>query len=204
MRQAVDIALLPRVRDAVPLIALNEELIDRRDDEIRLAQIPGRGRGLPHLSLLMGVLEPEAVGAVGDALAAIAHASAVIHATARGLEAEGATAGVATIALALDASPELLALRKTVIETIAPLLHADARRDDLLEAEDGDAERALTYIRGYLERAEQGEFRPHITIGRGEKPTGPAPEALVFDRLGLYGLGPGCTCRREIFGIDLR
>ncbi len=204
MGRAVNIAILPSAQDCVGLVALNAKLLEAGDDEIRLALFPGPGKGLPHLSLSMGTLEQSDFIAAIDKVAAIAHDLKPIRLKSKGIETRGNAAGGSTTSLGFEPDAGLSEIHERIMATFADLLGRDPGRGDLIQPDDGDAERTLEFIRSFTANSAHANFDPHVTLGHGGPLDDAGPETVTFDRMGIYVLGPGCTCRKEILGVDLR
>lgn len=65
----------------------------------------------------------------------------------------------------------------------------------------------IDYVKNYIPTSlSENNFNPHITLGFGEGQNSFLPNvnhSFTFTKMGLYQLGPHCSCREEIAIFDL-
>jgi len=192
-RIAVDVALLPDEAMTDRAIEINRRLITSGRPEIVL----GRENHLPHISLAMGCLDETEVQTIRKRLEDIARTTPVKTLQVVGVIGSINSRGEITSLLEVERTPELQTLHQEVMEEMRPFFRYDVT--EAMIYDDAVAPSTLDWIRTYREKAGYEHFCPHITVGYGRVPAGPAfPIPFTVTRLALCHLGNHCTCRRVL------
>ncbi len=195
---AVDVVLLPDEAMTSQAIEINRRLITSSRPEIVLS----KKNCLPHISLAMGCIDEADVTALQRRLESLARKTSVRQLRIVGVVASVNSRGETTSLLDVDRTEELQALHEQVMQEMMPFFRYEV--SEAMIHDEAVSETTLDWIRTYPQKAAYEHFRPHITIGYGQAPTGLSfPISFRVTRLTLCHLGNHCTCRRVLAAADL-
>lgn len=187
----MDIVLLPDRRTQRIAVEASRQIVARGFDGIQL----GRGGGVPHVSLCMGVLRLADRPAFEERLSRVARESRPLRLRAAGVEVRERPEGGAISILEIEPSAALRSLHEAVMDSFGGLLGSDARPEMFL-GPPAIRERTIEWVRSYRKRSAFGRFRPHITFGLGELKDPLPPFEFEARRLAAFQLGNHCACLR--------
>ena len=191
---AVDVVLLPEGRVADKAIELNQRLVGRFGAEIVL----GRKVCLPHITLAMGCIEEEDVGAAAEALDELAQKVEMGVLEIMGVAVNVNSRGEKVSSLEVVKSEGLMRLHREVMERMARFFRGPARAEYI--AGGGEiAETTLEWINNYREKSSFERFWPHVTLGYGEFEEEAFAREFRAERLALCHLGNHCTCAKVLW-----
>lgn len=183
---ALDVAILPPPEVSERAVALSAQLPATESPPLRLD-----AEHLPHITLTQQFVRDEelekAFAAIGDVL----RQTTPLRLTASGAVKEGHT-----IWIAIERTPELIALHEALMAALrgverpegtpAAFFDDDARLADVL------------WVTSFRLKSSFGAFQPHITLGHGSE--APPVETFRFDATTIAAchLGRHCTCRRVL------
>ena len=200
MKISVDIVLLPPPEIMNLCFEFNKEIIARGGD----ITIFDRETCIPHISMLMGVVEEEDLPSIVADLQSLAHDTKPLSLSIEELLLTQIPNWYNNYSFTLS---KLESLRELHHEIFSKLLNKFSF-DPTLETIYPDPlpeEITLWRIRKFAERSDFTKFSPHITLGVG----GDAELSFVWKRefitsqIGIYHLGNYCTCAKELSRIDL-
>jgi len=195
---AVDVVLLPDEAMTSQAIEINRRLATNGHPEIVL----NRKDCLPHISLAMGSIDEADVTAIQKRLESLARKTSVRHLRIVGVVASVNSRGETTSLLDVDRTEELQALHERVMQEMMPFFRHEV--NEAMIHDDVVTGTTLDWIQTYSQKAGYEHFRPHITIGYGQAPTGLSfPISFRVTQLALCHLGNHCTCRRVLAAADL-
>lgn len=191
VRMATDVVLLPGKTLEDRMIEVSRQIAREYSSEIVL----NRTDCLPHLSLAMGCIEEQDVGAIHKTLERLAEEIPAGQLTATGIQTSTNSRGQTISLLEIEKTPELQAFHEQVMEAMKGFF-----RYDVAEAvfyDDVVADTTQDWVRNYKQQAAYEQFNPHITLGYGRaKPEFSFPVAFSAARLALCHLGNHGTCRK--------
>ena len=193
MKKNVDIVLIPH-QDIIDLVLKhNAAGVASGNATIEL----GKKDRIPHLSLLMGVLDEEHLDGVIDKLEGIAHLTSPVplHITKEKHSS-----------LVPDKTHEIMSLHERIVADIDPLLtHAGITDyyDEPAGYQFAAPERILSFVNNFITQYSHDKFWPHITIHAGLSEPVDFPIHTTATTLALYHLGDYDTCRSLLHSIDL-
>ncbi len=192
---AVDVVLLVNDGMNQRAIVANSRLTD---SEIVLDGV----KCLPHISLCMGVLDDEQVGAVETVLADIAGKVSLGVLRVTGIFSTTDAKGQTVCSYVVEKTAALQKLHEQVMIGVGTYLSQDAK-PEMFAGEEQVSEGSLKWVREYPDESSFEKFQPHITIGYGTVEDGPFPIEFGASKLALCHLGDHCTCRKVLARIDL-
>lgn len=180
---AIDIVLLPPPNISDEMVALSNHLNDTYGEKIRL-NLKDR---LPHISLLMGVVDRKNIENIEKVLKKLAAELLPIELTMTGLKSRGSSS-----AIELKETPELEALQKALAKETQDWITSNATAEMFY---DTPTEKNVEWVKNYLGHT----HIPHITVG-------PVFENESYDNLRTFSadtlaachLGRHCTCREVL------
>jgi 2'-5' RNA ligase len=198
-RIAIDAVLLPDETMMDKAIEANGRLVGKYGERIVL----NKQTRLPHISLAMGCIEQEDIGAARTVLSVIASKVSLDRLTVTGIRTSTNSLGEEVSAFEVEKIHELQLLHEQVMEGLAPYLTCDVTARMLYEpAEVGES--TLLWIENFREKSSFAHFFPHITIGYGRLNDFSCPKRFNVTDLAICHLGNHCTCRKVLTSIRLR
>lgn len=194
---AVDVVLLPPNEINNQAILINKSL-NPKEGEV----VFENGDMLPHISLLMGVLD---ASRQKDAETLIKNVSKKF--TALPLEISGID--VVTLnneqrasGFRIQATPVLKKLHQHLLLESEAFLGNDAEAEMFLGKP--IREGSIEYTRNFRKKSSFENFHPHLTLGIGEAKTSMRfPVCFIADTIALCHLGNYNTCRKILFSAKL-
>ena len=191
---AVDVVLLPEPRIAHDCIAMNERLVSAFASEIVLDY----DGCLPHVSLAMGCMTPEALPEIATRLQRLLDEIPIEPFQCAGINTQDHGQGRLVSSLDLISTPTLQALHERIMIDLEPLLHRDPT-ETLFHGDEAITSSTLGWVRDYRENSGFAAFSPHITLGYGRLEQAECPPQFWARSLAVCHLGNHCTCRRVLW-----
>jgi hypothetical protein len=194
-RIAVDIVLLPEADMADRAIAINQALVEKHGSDIVLDRV----HCLPHVSLAMGCIQPDALQAIASDLQSAKRKYPVKKLHVKHL-VQNHHGGTVVSSIELQAREDLQQLQVQVMRTLAPYFSYEVS-ESMFAGERPIASSTLNWVQNFPQQSSGDKFQPHITLGYGpcapvELPATFSPEALAVCHLGNH-----CTCRKVLCGF---
>lgn len=182
---AIDVAIL--VPDAVGRAAreVSRALSAGRPDALRLDRTH-----LPHITLAQQFVERSRLPELNEQLDRLLR-----HEPDLRLRIPAAEINHGTVAFLLDESPDLQRLHESIMDVVEPFESPEGG-SDAFEA-DGETIRPqdVDWVRNYREDAAYTHYRPHVTLGHGDRTPPVDPIEFRAGRVAVCRLGRFCTCR---------
>ena len=183
---ALDVAILPPAdvsRRAIELsVALpaSESLGLRLGDEM-----------LPHITLTQQFIEVADLAVALDRIASVLADATPLH-----LTVTGAGRGQSAVWMAIERTPPLFELHRTLMDVLGPFERQDGTAAAFVgaDARAGD----LVWVADFRRASSYASFRPHITLGHSETQPTVEPLSFVATTIAACHLGRFCTCRRVL------
>jgi hypothetical protein len=182
---ALDVAILPPPDVTARAIALSAAL-PQDDHGLRLD-----GEHRPHVTLTQQFVREDEFEAVCGHIDGVLQGLIPPRIVATGSGKEGHT-----IWIAIERTPELMALHERLMEALRGLERPEGTPSAFF---DHDARLAdVLWVSGFRLKSSFGAYQPHITLGHGDEP--PSIEPFAFDAAAVAAchLGRHCTCRRVL------
>ena len=183
---ALDVAILPPPDVSARAIAASDALAEGDESGRRLD-----AGHLPHITLSQQFVREEELETAYGHIDGVLRDLPPPRVTATGASKEGHT-----IWIAIERTPELIALHEGVMEALHGLERPEGTPSAFV---DHDARLAdVLWVSGFRLKSSFGAFQPHITLGHGHEP--PPIESFTFDATTVAAchLGRHCTCRRVL------
>ena len=199
MKKAIDIVLLPPEEIMDLAIGLNKPWVKGIDDEIAL----DKKTCLPHITLAMGLIEPDQIATVEKAMRGIAQQFSplslkIIAANTLNLEK------IRSISeLVIERSAELQRFHEAVMDQLAPRFTYDDVRKEMFYSPPVLPKVPGWWLNGSVKILVREKYPPHITLGLGKVKPLAQPIHFVASRLVLCQLGIHCTCRKILAEVNL-
>lgn len=194
---AVDVVLLPPkevMQSIIGLIDYNTESVIKLDTH----------SCLPHISLVMGVMQNNSVEAAQVLLDKLAdkHDAMDLSLVATATHTIPGNLKINDITVKKD--EPLLNLAKDVMSAFEPLLSHDNVTADMFTSPPKVAGISTSWVQNYYQNnIMPNGFRPHITLGEGKTKAISHPIVFKAERLALCHLGNYCTCRKILAEVRL-
>lgn len=188
---AMDVAILPPPDVSARMMALSAALPQDSHD-LRLDD-----EHLPHITLTQQFVREDELDAVCDHIDGVLRGLPAPRLVATGAGKEGHT-----IWIAIERTPELMALHERLMDALRGLERPEGTPSAFF---DHDARLAdVLWVSGFRLKSSFGAYEPHITLGHGDEP--PSIESFTFDATAVAAchLGRHCTCRRVLRDWTLR
>ena len=198
-RIAVDVVLLPNAEVTAKTLQVNGELVAHHGSEIVL----DARRCLPHISLAMGCVEPDAIEPVKSILAELPTRSAIGDLIITGVVTSLNRRRQSVSVFALAKTRALQDLHESIMDAMTPYFSYEVN-EDMIYSTEPVAPSTLDWIHHFREKAAFGAFFPHITIGYGMvEQTMSFPMHFSAAGLAICHLGNHCTCRNLLASVSL-
>ena len=197
-KKAIDIVLLPCQTMTDKAIEINSEMVEKFGEEIVL----NKATCLPHISLGMGCIEQDDIGAIGGVLELIAEESVIGVLKVVGAVSSTNSVGEVVSVLEVEKTKQLQSLHETVMNKLSSYLSYEVNKEMIYGSGDV-AETTLNWIRNFRENSSFENFSPHITLGYGRADEFEGPAEFVAPTLALCHLGNHCTCRKILAAVEL-
>lgn len=190
---AFNIAFIPETAVAHQASELSKHLVDSYQSPYQLGP-----DGLPHITLLQGVLpNQKAVAAVSEKLRVLKESESYPP-----LETKGFFRKDESSALWWDIE-RTQALRHWHEQALAiaspEMVYPDEIKASFFANTASVRDKDLLWVRLFRDVALHDNFSPHITLGYGDAPLNyPLPKVFQVGYLGLFQLGPFCSCYKEL------
>lgn len=191
---SIDIVLLPDGAMAEQAINVSRLLAQNFNDSILL----DKETCLPHISLVLGVIEETDLPLIYQILEDIAHEFNPIKLVADIYQFKRISTGDLHSSYNIEKNPELKRIFETVVSRLRSFLTFDADFETLVSSPPSE-EITLEWINRYREKLSYEKFQPHITLGFGRLDNVTAPIVFSAPALALCRLGNYCTCRQVLF-----
>jgi 2'-5' RNA ligase len=183
---AIDVAVLPPLPLARRAIELSAALPEEESQGLRLDDT-----NLPHVTLTQQFVPAGDVDAVAAGVDAALTGLAPLR-----LSVVGADRGNNAVWIAIERTPELLALHERLMDRLQLFERSDGTPAAFV---DGDARPSdVLWVSEYRRNSSFGSFLPHITLGHASRPPAIEPAAFEADTVALCQLGRFCACRRVL------
>lgn len=189
---AVDVVLLPSDEVMDLAIEVNKQFLKDIENEIAL----DKKTCLPHVTLLMGVIEENQVRDVEKKLQEIAKRFSPLELSIPSVKVTDKPDGSRMSSFVIDKTAELARLHETAVTQLIPPFTYDKVTMDMFYSPPPANERTLRWVEDFATKSVHENYQPHITLGMG------VPEAVTFpikftaSKLALCHLGNYCTCRK--------
>lgn len=189
MKIAIDIALLPPDDVMDRAIAVNQKIIAKYPSKLVLSKT----ERLPHITLLQAVIDEKNMEAATTILERIAREFEPLKLTAKLVYKAETSSNSFRV---FGNYPELQKLHEQIMQNFKSLISYDAEAGYF--DNDEVSERTIDYVKNFCEKSAYSNFRPHITLGKGEAQE---DEDLSFtaSRLAICHLGNFNTCKKVLF-----
>lgn len=185
MKKAIDIVILPP-DDIVDLMIAMDKRSESHDPIIL-----NKENRLPHLSLLMGVMD-DTNDRVLKEIEKIASHTKSFELTLDRYQASSKGNGL----YCTKASEDLLDLHKALIKDVDPLLTHDSSTEYFADEYVDNV--YVDYVNTFVQNASFDNFNPHITTRIQKEPVTELPISFTAQTLAVFQLGQRCTCVNEI------
>jgi hypothetical protein len=194
---AVDIVLLPPkevMQSIIGLIDYSPESVIKLDMH----------SCLPHISLVMGVMQNDSIEAAKVLLDKLADKYVAMDLSLVANETHTIPGNLKMNDVTVEKDEPLLSLATDVMSTFEPLLAHDNVTTDMFTSPPKVAEVSTSWVQNYYQNNKIPDgFRPHITLGEGEVKNIATPITFRANRLALCHLGNYCTCRKTLVETKL-
>ncbi len=190
MKKAINIVILPPDDVIDSVIA-----IDRRSNDDSDIVLNKENR-LPHISLLMGVMD-ESNLAIMEAIEELTGNTDAFGMTIDRYEESKMGNGL----LCTAPSQDLSDLHKSLLTKIDPLLTHDSIQQNFADSSVDQA--YVEYVNAFPEKQNTENFNPHITTRPQKEPIPELPITFIADTIAVFQLGQRCTCVHEIVRFTL-
>jgi len=194
----IDVVLLLPEEIMDLAIEKNKEILKNDQDKIIL----NKKSCLPHISLLMGVIDEEHLPAINEILEKIAEEFKPLELTITNINIFELPDGDKSSDLKLDLTEEIEKLQKEIYDKLKDYIRYDANSQMFFNPDEmglGDDD----WVNSFVNNQVGEKFTPHITTGIGEP--SPIEEKIKFtaSKLALCHLGSYCTCRKVLLSYEL-
>ena len=182
---ALDVAILPPPEVSRRAIALSATL-PQEEPPLRLD-----ATHLPHVTLTQQFVRENELELAFSHVDGVLRTRPPVRMTTIGAGREGHT-----IWIAIERTPELIALHEQLMEALRGLERPEGTPAAFF---DDDARLAdVLWVSGFRLKSSFGAFQPHITLGHGDEP--PSIEPFTFEATAVAAchLGRHCTCRQVL------
>lgn len=190
---AIDIVLRLPQKLEDEIIAVNNTYFETGKTKIKLGKIDY----IPHISLLMGVIDEKHIGDVAKRMQEISGQFDAIKLHITNFENN-------SIQIARDT--KIQEIHETILEHIGPFLVETEVRDDFFVPNTSGnkiEEGFKNYVASFIDDASLENFDPHITTHVEVPEKNQLPKQFTSTTLGLYQLGDYGTIRKELFLTQL-
>lgn len=194
---AINIAFIPEQAIYDKCIEISQWLAENKNSPYLL----GRD-GLPHITLMQGCVADEASWqALLEAMSHWLAGRKKPLLKGKGLEQRDSGG----LWWALERNKELDLWHQELVQMSSLFLHQHAKADMFLNKEALRGEKELSWVKGYRDFATIDNFQPHFTLGYGEVPKHfTLGESFCPQKIGIFQMGPYCSCYEELVGWGLK
>ena len=190
---AINIAFIPEKEVEEQCLLISKKLADEQDSPYQLGK-----DGQPHLTLLQGVVaSPQQLAEVKKKLEALVAEKPFPTLLTEGFWRSG---NRQSLWWKIKIEEVLVQWHDAVIAAIEPLLWKGAPAHAAMFANSTQVRKSdCEWVDDYLAKASGKHFMPHFTLGYGDSPEGEQiPESCEVGYLGLFQLGPYCSCYSKL------
>lgn len=207
--------------DASAVTAINVLVVPDKPMQMRAQQLNDRLRQeqprsfaldtthVPHLSLVQEFVRTQDLPKVyGDVERVLSQHPLVGHELmAKSLEPTPWN-GTQMWSIAVEKSPDLVAAQEQLTQALRPYAVDSGGKDAFITTGDaaGVNDETIKYVRTYREKQMGAGFKPHVTIGLGDEPSGSklksqlsASEKFKVTGVAVYQVGNDGTARKELW-----
>lgn len=200
-KKTIDIVLLPDLemtQHAIDVsraqsVAINDQRIILNSENC-----------LPHISLAMGGIDEQDLGAIQEILADIGSQFQPLDLIADIYQGLKIPTGEIVSEFNVLRNAQIDALHREVMDRVSPFLSHDDLSTKMVFAPPAVDEITLFWIKNYPKNSSYDRFRPHITTGFGMVDQIKTPIHFTASTLALCHLGNYCTCRDKLSSVQLQ
>ena len=194
---AINVVLLPSKEAIKKIVKISKKQFKKSNGKIIL----DKKNCLPHISLVMGVIDKKDINQVTDILKETAMQFAPLKIIAN-YKSRTSSSGNAISEFAIEKKDDLQNLHETTINKLNKFLTFDASVDMFFSPPEIE-EISLRWIKDHPQH-NFDRFYPHITLEHGQIIEDKiAPISFLSDTLVLCHLGNRCTCRKVLYSVQL-
>lgn len=198
LKLAVDIVLIPSDIMMDKVIEINKSLVTDYGSDIVL----NKRDCLPHISLFMGVINPEDIKAIKAELAGAAEKFSSENLEVESLSVTANFNGRKTSAFTLKKAEGIQGFHEDVAGRMQKYFSREVSAE-MFFSPDSVNESSIDWVSSFPEKSSFELYWPHITLGYGEARNVELPIRFSPSKLALCHLGNHCTCRKILTSIDL-
>ena len=156
---------------------------------------------LPHITLLMGVVERKNLEPLQKIFEEVAQAMLPLPLEITGYYVTTLPDGKPVSSLVIKKEGTLQRLHETVLKKLTPFLIEDEVTQKMFYPEPPVNEFAVSWVKNFLQSSTREHYQPHITLGIGEVNKLPYhfPIKFTASQLAICHLGNYCTCREVLW-----
>jgi len=197
---AVDIVLIPPRSIREKAIQLNKRLAASAKADFLL----DHQTCIPHISLLMGVVEEKRLGKLLEKLQLVANKTSALQLTIPAYAVSVLPNKKQISSLIIGKSHELQNLHETLLKKTKSLLeYGSVNKEMFFKGTSSVPELSILWVKRFLLDSSKINFQPHITLGLGEITGVSLPIKFKASELALCQLGNYCTCRKKLWSSRL-
>ena len=188
---AVDIVLLPPDPIMDLAIDINRHMGDKN-------QILNKRDRLPHVSLFMCVIDENDIPKAEKILNDLAEQFRSLSLTIMDISSEENASTVMT----LRKTSDIQRLHEIIAESFKTI--SSGKADESMFLDDAlKWQGSVEWVNNFLENESFDNYKPHITLGRGNPDKVDLPIQFKASKLALCHLGDFCTCRKVLTSVKL-
>lgn len=189
---AIDVVLLPPDEIMDLALQINQRAVEKGEAGIKL----DKNNRIPHLSLLMGVIDEEDLTKIQPIIEEITSELRSLSLTIDAIKQQ---------CFAIAENKQLQQLHEELIAKVDPFLsHKGSKEMYLEEPEYNFVEDFDLWVNEFINKFSHKEFFPHVTIHSPEENPVDLPIQFVASRFAICHLGARNTCRKILFETKLK
>ena len=196
---AIDIVLIPPPSIAQQAIAMNRGLADTAAANYIL----NAKTCVPHITVLMGLIEREALPKLYDQLSIVMQQTQPLPLELTGVYIATLPDGNNVSSLVVKKELALQQFHESILNDARFLLSHDAVTAEMFYEDPPVNEFAVSWVSKFMQTSVHGNYQPHITLGIGKASPLAHPIHFTVSQLAVCHLGNYCTCRDILWSTKL-
>ena len=200
---AVDVVLLPPKEIAGLCVKLSRKLNEiSGDDSVTLSLT----ETIPHISLAMGAVDPDAVGDLGESLSLIGDRYLPYTAAYKDFAVVKTSENVTVSGMNIVKDDIITGMRSDVVSALKEFNLGSVTSEMVFPDRTPITQFTLDYSSNYIKNADSRRFSPHITLGNGDvnliRDMPAIPQSFTCTDIAVCHLGNHCTCKKILWHYE--
>lgn len=159
---------------------------------------------VPHITLLMGLIERDQLPEIADKLDGIVSNFSLLNLQIIDYKISERPDGKIASSLVFEKTAELQKIHEAIIEGMSSFFSYDNPKKEMFFSPPSVNELPISWVLGFAKNKVRENYSPHMSLGIGKTNSLSLPIQFKASKIALCHLGNYCTCRDILWSADLK